>query len=220
MAAKEQHSVEGGDGDDAAPGLHIDDFIAACHKLRVKPEKVARRLLELGIIDAGITDGFLPLTDKTFQHKTPSPESKPIYDEDDEISPGQGYAAQRGVIASTLIYWHNYKPFEVKGENKELRREPLPLRWAAKQLGLKKSTVADFFRREFGGHNRYRAICKNSPSSLINTLRKLNDELVTEEFMVPLEGDVEDIHDDTGVVRGQKRRRPNTALSADAHDED
>lgn len=57
-----------------------------------------------------------------------------------------------------------------------LNPEPIGNNELARQAGVDKKTASEFFKKEFKGHDKYNALCRNDTQGLITALKLLNDE--------------------------------------------
>ena len=89
----------------------------------------------------------------------------------------------RDKLIAALTKHHQY----AKGSC--LNREPIGNNELARLAAVEESTASAFFKRGFGGHRNYRALCHRGASGLIAALKLLNDEFTPQILLGRLPAD-------------------------------
>jgi hypothetical protein len=76
----------------------------------------------------------------------------------------------RTQIIGKLLQHHGYN----KGDSGVENRDPIGVGELARTAHVVKSTVSEFFRQQFKGHNQYQAMCRRNSSELAATLKLLD----------------------------------------------
>jgi hypothetical protein len=92
----------------------------------------------------------------------------------------------RAKLIPALTKHHKY------ADGSLLNSEPIGNNELARLARVEESTASDFFKREFGGHAEYKALCRRDIKGLISALKLLNGEFTPEILCrgkLPGEGD-------------------------------
>ena len=81
----------------------------------------------------------------------------------------------RAKLVAALTKWHNY------ADGGCLNQEPIGVNQLARAADVASSTASTFFDKEFKGHDKYTALCRDA-SGLVAALKLLNGEFAPHDL--------------------------------------